>query len=573
MFKQNPIKLIKGLFYNYRDNQDVNASEYNGNIVALKTAIEHNGAILEEHDQALEALLDSKIPVESVDTDKLMDNAVTLSKLAPEARLDKTLFKADCFNDLLTQFHRKDFGIYGTFMNGTISKTNATGVTVVDFIKTIERLKGCVKYREYNDGTYSYSDWVTVSKWLSEENVTDYSLKNLDLDARQMTQMECEWATTYFFNTAVDFDADTNFDFYWTFNTAAGSRYRNLSGTTEEVTGESKIEKIEILFEDSDTFTNLPNHLSAGFTETVKCPDSYNRPGTTERKLSWNKSQTYSAVKAVRITTRCYLYVGAISNREDKCYTLSWEGHSPGVQGRLDSVDAYNYYNIGLKNFNVSHTSGASNTVYLQSLQAADTASLHKAILGIRVQSNDGALDSANLMLVPSIAAATNYANAIIGHLAVGEAPDAKPACPDTLNTLFTVEDATNKIYFITQEYIPPLVISGVAGADAIIPDGWHDAGRALSAGTRYFWQYMPNSTDKTYIYPNNMQNAINALIEAGFSDVQWQHYTSSAFFNEVFLNFNVLDVTVKDFSLVRVPLEMPEISTNTVEEPISYDE
>lgn len=126
---KKPIQNISGLFVNYKDDEVVNAKEYNANITALKDAVEYNGNILTKHQDAIANLTVGMLPDGGVTTDSIADNAITKNKLSEDVQQHSLLSPdtiSDYFRDLLPSFiHKHDADYTGVLLNGCIEKINA----------------------------------------------------------------------------------------------------------------------------------------------------------------------------------------------------------------------------------------------------------------------------------------------------------------------------------------------------------------------------------------------------------------------------------------------------------------
>ena len=140
MAEMNPVTKIEGLFTGYKDEEVVDAKEYNGNTLALKGAIEHNGKITEAHAEAIKTLSTGNIPANGVTSEQIADAAVTEEKLSPSIR-NTMLLSAETisayFKDYLIQVHKHTPDIKGTFLNGSILDVNATFKTDLNYSKKV----------------------------------------------------------------------------------------------------------------------------------------------------------------------------------------------------------------------------------------------------------------------------------------------------------------------------------------------------------------------------------------------------------------------------------------------------
>ena len=129
MENKTPVTQIQNLFNDYKDDETVLAKEYNGNISALKEAIEYNGKLLKEEQTKVATLSTGNIPAEGVSTNQIATDAVTEDKLSPDIKYG-LLFKetnvAAYFKDFLVQLYKTTPGIRGAFMNGSITDVGHT---------------------------------------------------------------------------------------------------------------------------------------------------------------------------------------------------------------------------------------------------------------------------------------------------------------------------------------------------------------------------------------------------------------------------------------------------------------
>ena len=578
MFETKPIKVIKGLFNNYLDEQNVTAAEYNGNITALKTAIEHNGNILDNHNEALQSLMNQQIPIKSIETDKLADGAVTTEKLAPEVQYELNTLKPDCFGDLLLQFHKKNLGIYGTFMNGAIVETALRAVQPIQYTTTIKRIKANVGVLNAS-GDYSATEDVVVDNaWLSENNVTDYNLVNLKADGRPMCSFDCAWDTTYTFDKPITLDSNTNFEFFWTCDTNAGYREGFYSdGVTwydEQVTGSSSITQIALQYADSADF----KPVTTGFAKTSR-EISKRHPCTEEIKLNWDKTTSYTNVKAIRIRTEFSLYIDARHIKyynPEYDYTTTWEGYSPGADGDMlfkkQTTCAYTgtHYNIGLKTFTTNTLSNADNMFQVVLPTHTSLDKLPNSKIGLRIKNNATALTEDNAKISIRQYLGFNYMpNELCGHagFATSSVLDYLPICPDTLNTNFKIEDASNKIYYITQDLITPIIVCGFVDKKIVLPEGWHNAGIELKLNNRYYWYLVPNTKNITYIYPNNVQEVVATLTALGLTNIECRYFNSPTAQTSLQIWFNSADAELQDICIIKESAQNPIYLSKEVDE------
>ena len=238
MLNLNPIKIIKGLFNHYRDNEVVPASEYNANITLLKQAIEHNGEILNEHQQQINSFLNQTIPVDSITTEKIQDDAITPEKLSEEV-LTSTLLTSENVNalygDLIPQLHKQDLGIYGAFMNGSITEVNKTLKNLISYTRSTEH--GACTARVYLTDDKVYGDTQVTNHTASFDYKTDIYLTDSSNNKITMYDFNATWKTTYDLDKEYNLKVDPNtFEFIW-------YAYRGVN----LLTGSATIDSVEFL--------------------------------------------------------------------------------------------------------------------------------------------------------------------------------------------------------------------------------------------------------------------------------------------------------------------------------------
>ena len=282
MLNLNPIKIIKGLFNHYRDNEVVPASEYNANVTLLKQAIEHNGEILNEHQQQINAFLKQTIPVDSVTAEQIQDNAITPEKLSEEV-LTSTLLTSENVNalygDLIPQLHKQDLGIYGAFMNGSITKVEKTLENLIAYTRVTDH--GDCTARVWLTDDKVYGDAIITNHASPSDYKTDIYFTDGDKNAEvTMYSFDAAWETTYNLGGAYNLPIKSDtFEFTWYaysgVNLLTGSatvdniKFFNASGAEIEVDDKYLVQEgvskfignkvyrgVRLKFSDADTTIN-----------------------------------------------------------------------------------------------------------------------------------------------------------------------------------------------------------------------------------------------------------------------------------------------------------------------------
>lgn len=218
MAEQNPITKIEGLFADYGDEEVVLAKEYNGNVKALKGAIEHNGDILKTHAEKMKALSAGNIPEGGVSTDLIADSSVTEEKLSPEVRntmLLTTETIASYFKDYLIQVHKHTPDIKGTFLNGSILDVNESFKTDLTYTKATAL---SINASIYNDDIEKYETKVITRNKYAPDSY--YLCPYITGDCQWYSGT---WDTKYTFNAPSIITATDRYSFTYKISYASKS--------------------------------------------------------------------------------------------------------------------------------------------------------------------------------------------------------------------------------------------------------------------------------------------------------------------------------------------------------------
>ena len=249
MSDKTPITNIQNLFSNYKDEETVYAKEYNANTVAFKNAIEYNGVILKEHNEAIKTLSTGNIPKEGITSEQIALNAVTEDKLAQDIR-DSMLFKDDSvapyFGDFLTQLYKSHSTVRGVFMNGSISDVGFTFkipteyTTQVVQTNTLEVWQGSPS--DNNKGEY-----VSITGIKNKYADSEYKLCPYCEDIYEVRKATAEWKTTYTLENAMNLDSGASLSF--SYNACYSSGFSIVSAEADIT---FKIKSVDIYEKETD---------------------------------------------------------------------------------------------------------------------------------------------------------------------------------------------------------------------------------------------------------------------------------------------------------------------------------
>ena len=497
-----PVTKIEGLFNSYEDEQVVPAKEYNANITALKAAIEHNGSVMKEQQQTMDALVVDKLPVGGVTDEYLADGAVTLDKLDPQTKAQMLLSPENIsafFGDFLIQHHKSKPDMQGSFMNGTIRSVNTLLSKQMTYTRTVTHGAG---------GAYDYD---------SDDNQIPINAPNLAAPETYTIKTDCgavwgfhySWQTRYVLDEAYDINPTTDtFVLNWTF---VYQEYSNPNSGSGQVTVYFKNAAGETVFQtqhtNSDTSRNNNNsHWYRTYTVNLK-------DATTS---------ILHGIKEVVIDTGMH-FAGASKKRNpnNDPYTPTFE-------------------------INFSFSNGTSETC-LHNITVPSAGSVNYAVLAAYVK--------------PAVTTDFDAYPLNIAPYCIGQCPyQPAPGLPESVfnyinrteDSKYSVEltNSSTKQYFIRHEFQTPVIVSACISADK--PANVHPE---FIAGEYYSWPLSPvDNSYISYAKVNDVISAISDLLEGHIEDVSVTEYVFGD--NQIAIQFNttVNNVTVESMSIAQYP-------------------
>lgn len=523
MAEQNPITKIEGLFADYGDEEVVQAKEYNGNVKALKNAVEHNGGILSTHAKKIESLSAGNIPAGGVSTDLIADAAVTEEKLSPEVRntmLLTTETIAAYFKDYLIQVHKYTPDIKGTFLNGSILDVNASFKTDLNYSKKVTL---AITAKQYNDDSFADGTVVTVKNnyFAPETYRLCPNLKGLG----RLYYYTGVWTTEYVFNEPITITASDSYAFGQKVHTdrwycGCDIDFISISAISTNGAEVDFLEQFECLKTDGHSSIN---DWDWDYKQCVFKPNSDFTPLTNVKKIK--------VVHKVRVS-------------------------AAGVNGGYASFDGYANHRYA-KNDAYTEVLQTTQTSAKVTYQGASDSSgkLTNAHFSFRIIDEKGATRNINFSDTPLEVGVHCTASFVEGselHAFDKYYPQEDYInCTLAENSIYKATKVSNTEHFVEQTFSAPLcIVFDITDTVRFTKFG------TLYAGT-YKLCYDAYDADKAYIYRDNYSACLESLY-ADCSDASKITNVRSAFFeigNSIVkykASTPIMDVILKDVCAVR---------------------
>jgi hypothetical protein len=524
MAEMNPVTKIEGLFTGYKDEEVVDAKEYNGNTLALKGAIEHNGKVTEAHAEAIKTLSTGNIPANGVTSEQIADAAVTEEKLSPSIR-NTMLLSAETmsayFKDYLIQVHKHTPDIKGTFLNGSILDVNATFKTDLNYSKKVTLAITAVQDNE--NGAYGDEPVVTVKDnyFAPETYRLCPNLKGLG----PICSYTGVWTTEYVFNEPITVTASDNYVFKQTAHTDAWLRGCN------------------IVFDSISAIST--NGAEVDFLEQFECLESNGYSSLSD--WDWYQKTCIFKPNAAFTPLTNVKKIKVVHRVEVSCW---W------VNGGYASFDGYANYSY------------AQNDVYTEVLQTTQTSAkmtyqgvgnssgkLTNAHFSFRIIDEKGATRNINFSDTPLEVGVYCTASFVEGtelHAFDTYYPQEDYInCTLAENSTYKATKVSDTEHFVEQTFSAPLcIVFDITDTVRFTKFG------TLYAGT-YKLCYDAYDAAKAYIYRNNYSACLENLY-ADCSDSSKITNVRSAFFeigNSIVkykASTPIMDVTLKDVCAIR---------------------
>ena len=457
MSNLNPVTKLEGLFNTYEDEQVVPAKEYNANITALKKAIEHNGSVSKNQQNAIDALVVNKLPAGGVTNEYVADDTLTLDKLAPDVR-EQLVYTTDnygvIFKDFINQMHRSLPTLRGSFLNGAVQSINKTLTKQLEYTKTVEQTRFQVGKKD--EGYITHDNAAAPETYKIDDNYSTFGV-------RATWQTTCNLNGTYTINPKTD-----TFKFTWqVVSQIDGTGY---SGSDGSATVYFKNAKGESLLE-----------LKAEY-----------------------KDSCYSSV------TRNFYYKYVVDLTEQASAVINGVTHIV-IKTTVELSANGKYFNTHKKDCSPSFVldmsfSTETTTVCRKDCSVPISNMLPFVALTAHVKSTAGAeLDKDSLHMAPYCIGqcphdpAPNFNKTVLGY--VDETNDSKYSAECV--------DSTNHCYFIRHEFQAPVIISAKVSEDK--PNGVQPD---FAAGAYYSWPLNPTDR-KSYIAYTDVASVIEALTKS----------------------------------------------------------
>lgn len=523
MAEINPVTKIEGLFTGYKDEEVVDAKEYNGNTIALKEAIEHNGKITEAHAEAIKTLSTGNIPANGVTSEQIADAAVTEEKLSPSIR-NTMLLSAETisayFKDYLIQVHKHTPDIKGTFLNGSILDVNATFKTDLNYSKKVTL---AITATQYDEDGIAGGPVVTV-----KDNYFAPETYRLCPNLAGLGRLYCYtgvWTTEYVFNEPITITASDSYAFgqevhtdYW--KCGCDIDFISISAISTNGAEVDFLEQFECLKTDGHSSIN---DWDWDYKQCVFKPNADFTPLTNVKKIK--------VVHKVRVSAM-------------------------GVNGGYASFDGYANYSY------------AKNDVYTEVLQTTQTSAkmtyqgvgnssgkLTNAHFSFRIIDEKGAARNINFSDAPLEVGVYCTASFVEGselHAFDKYYPQEDYInCTLAENAIYKATKVSDTEHFIEQTFSAPMcIVFDVTDTVRFTKFG------TLYAGT-YKLCYDAYDAAKAYIYRNNYSACLESLY-ADCSDSSKITNVRSTFFeigNSIVkykASTPIMDVILKDVCAVR---------------------
>ena len=519
MAEQNPITKIEGLFADYGDEEVVLAKEYNGNVKALKGAIEHNGDILKTHAEKMKSLSAGNIPEGGVSTDLIADSAVTEEKLSPEVRntmLLTTETIASYFKDYLIQVHKHTPDIKGTFLNGSILDVNESFKTDLAYTRTVTLAINAVIWN-YDIKKYE-TRVITRNKYAPDS----YCLcPYITGDCGSFTGV---WTTLYTFNTPISINRSDRYSF----------KHKLVYDNYDK--GDVSFRSVKALKTDG-TEIDLSEYFERTIEETGDVTTDFR---TTLQTYSFSPSAafvTLTDIKSIRVVHRA-------------------EVRPVGVN------DGYRYYN------GYAEESYAKRAVYSEVLQTTQVSSkmtyqgfsdslgdLTHAHFSFRIIDEEGASRATDFSDTP-LEIGVYCTAALVEGTELRAFDKYYPQegfidCTLSEGAVYKATKVSNTEHFVEQTfYAPHCIIFDISDTVQFTKFGTKHAGT-------YKLCYDAYSADKAYIYDQNYSTCLESLY-ADCSDASKITNVRSAPFSigstsiKYKVSTNIMDIMLKDVCAVR---------------------
>lgn len=508
MFLTEPIKKIKGLFNSYKNEQVVPADEYNANITCLQQAIEHNGVVLDEHAKAIEGIIAETLPVGSIQTDFIADEAITLPKLSPDIK-DQMLLSpeniSNYFQDFLLQQHKSNPDIRGVFMNGAVQAINKTLTRQTSYTKTVSH--GSDEYLVVPDpdrGSY-YTMEIPYANQATPETY-EIAVPTTHPQYGAVKGFGFAWVTRYTLDQAYDINTATDeLTIQWDYVYETGSIYSQGGGSCE------------IYFKDANdaTIATLP----VTTLKSYQTSQGYKRRviGVNITQMS---AEIFKNVSMIEIKTRC----------SDKLYDSGLYTPKDGIQPTLS----------------VNMRFGAGTTEYVQhETDIPVTNNLNYVAVGAYIKAATPVdFNTYKLNLAPYCVGvcpkqpAPGFESQVIAY--INETADS--------NYSATLINSSTNHYYIRHNFQAPLIISAKIKENK--PDDLHPD---FTAGEYYSWPL--HFTNNTYITYSTLEDTIQALkdyFSYYIEDITYTEYNLGTSNLRLKFNTTVNNVTIESVSVAK---------------------